>query len=354
MNSYSTGVRGPSTQAKTKRAALFAPEAYAEDDAVAADRSPSPGAELARLRFELRAESRALRTAMSRPRVAPELVAEIATLRGALDELLSAPKRGDAIATLIRRRGIEGAAASALARTAKRSERGGDIEDRLRAATSSLVRVAPWPPALTDGKVLLGLVGPAGTGKTTTAAKLAARAKMERKSVAFVSCDGFRVGALDQLASYAELMSSRFHVANTREELFDIVASEDADVVIVDTPGRPIDAAATEGALGSSELRGAGRRARRAEVLLCIAASLRASDAARVHRDFTTAKPTSLAVTKLDETDVPAGILHASFATRLPVSTLATGQRVPEDIAPATSESIAARLFPRGDGGEEL
>jgi len=65
-----------------------------------------------------------------------------------------------------------------------------------------------------------------------------------------------------------------------------------------------------------------------------------------VHRDFATTRPTALAVTKLDETDAPAGIVHAVFATRLPVSTLCAGQRVPEDIAEATDGAIADYLFP--------
>jgi flagellar biosynthesis protein FlhF len=200
-------------------------------------------------------------------------------------------------------------------------------------------------PSVGEGRRVIALVGPAGVGKTTTAAKLAAHARMARKTVALVSCDAFRVGAMDQLGKYAELMDARFHTAATPEELAEIVRREDADVIIIDTSGRPIEPDATEAQLGAPELRNE-RSGRRVEVLLCVPASLRASDATRVHRDFARAAPTALVVTKVDETDAPAGIAHAVFATRLPLSVLCAGQCVPEDIAPATDEAVADLLFP--------
>lgn len=332
----------------TKQEAFFAPEVYREESAARSERG-AVGDELGRLRSELRGEARALRSALARPRVPQELVAEIATLRAAVDELLATPKRGDAIAKAIRARGIEGAAGSALSRAAKRAGVGGD----LRAATASIVDTSPWPPSLANqGRALIALVGPAGVGKTTTAAKLAARALMAKKSVALVSCDAFRVGAMEQLGKYAELMDVRFHTAATQHELAEVVRTEDADVIIVDTSGRPVDPEATEAILGSEEIRSNKRSGRRVEVLLCVAASLRSADATRVRRDFATVKPTALVITKIDETDAPAGIIHAAFTTKLPISTLCTGQRVPEDISPATKESIARHLFPMNEEGD--
>jgi flagellar biosynthesis GTPase FlhF len=51
-------------------------------------------------------------------------------------------------------------------------------------------------------------------------------------------------------------------------------------------------------------------------------------------------------VTKLDETDQPSALVHAPFATKLPIATLCFGQRVPEDIGPATHTEIVTRLVP--------
>lgn len=335
---------------KNKAEALFAPAVYADEEEPTVPRRGAIDDEIAQLRTELRGEARALRLAIARPAKVPaELLAELTTLRATVDELLAAPKRGDAALAAIRARGIEGAAASALARHAKDADgaKGARAVEKLRAACASFVRTTPPVlPGAGEERSIVALVGPAGVGKTTTAAKLAAHARMARRSVALVSCDAFRVGAMDQLGKYAELMDARFHMATSPEELAEILRREDADVIIVDTSGRPIEPDATEGQLGAPELRSLERTGRRVEVLLCVPASLRASDATRVHRDFARAMPTALAITKIDETDAPSGIAHAVFATRLPVSTLCAGQCVPEDIAPATADAVADLLFP--------
>jgi len=283
---------------------------------------------------------------MSRPRIPAELTAEIATLRAAVDELLAAPgKKGDGISTILRTRGIEGPAAAAIARVAKAKKLAGkDDLEKIQLAIGALVRIGTFPIA-EPGKSIIALVGPAGVGKTTTAAKLAARARMARKSIALVSCDAFRVGAIEQLGKYAELMDARFHAVSTPEELIDVARAEIADVIVVDTSGRAIEHGSVEAALGCDDLRDPERLGRRAEVVLCAPAMLRAVDAARLVTNFAVAAPTSLAVTKLDETDAPSGIIHASFASKLPVTTLTNGQRVPEDILPASIEAILTALI---------
>jgi hypothetical protein len=339
---------------RAKQDPLFAAGVY-EDEGVEipTEATPGIGAEISALRAELRGEARALRSQIARPKVPSELLAEIATLRAAVAELLAAPKTDGAggIEKLVRARGIEGAAAAALIRVAESDDaiaEGNGTIGRLRSAAEALVETSPWPPALMKaGTVLIALVGPAGVGKTTTAAKLAARALMAKKTVALVSCDSFRVGAMDQLAGYADLLEARFHAATNQDELLEVLAHETADVVIVDTSGRAVDVDATEAVLGAPDVRSALATDRQVEVLLCVPASLRATDATRVHRDFAIVTPTALAVTKLDETDTPAGILHAAFATKLPVSTFCAGQRVPEDIAPATTAAVGNQLFPQ-------
>ncbi len=316
-----------------------------------------PGEELleaiASLRAEVRSEVRALRSVMSRPKVDVDINSEIGALRANIDELLTS-NRGDAFSALVRSRGIEGAAAVALGRLGKATgkDKGRGAEERLAEAIASLVSVVPWPVA-NAGRSLVALVGPAGVGKTTTAAKLGARMRRARRSVMFVSCDGYRVGATDQLRRYAELMESEFHVVNTADELLAVAARGTADVILVDTSGRAVEPGTVEAMLGDARLRGASPSARRVEVMLCTPAALRVQDAERISRAFSSTEPTSLCVTKLDETDVPSALLHAPLATRqLPLSTLCFGQRVPEDIATATIEEIVARLVP-ASGSQE-
>ena len=127
------------------------------------------------------------------------------------------------------------------------------------------------------------------------------------------------------------------------------LANAATDLVIIDTAGHPpTKPDGVEAAIGN--VRGAspsrGRWIR--HVLLCLPASVRAADAERFGRAFQPCGPTAIAVTKLDETCSPAGLLHGTAATRLPVSVLCFGQRVPEDIARATSGAILDQLVPPG------
>jgi flagellar biosynthesis protein FlhF len=82
-------------------------------------------------------------------------------------------------------------------------------------------------------------------------------------------------------------------------------------------------------------------------VLVCMPAATRAVDATRIAKAFSAASPTAIAITKLDETDSPSGLVHAAFAAKLPLSVLCAGQRVPEDIAPATMGAVLDAVIPR-------
>jgi len=313
-------------------------------------RAPDPvkrADELDELRAELRNEVRALRTHLTRVAQNPELGREVAAIRGALEDMIPAPpppKRGDAVASFLRARGIEGAAATRIAAKVKDAKSADGTlqtpEARLRAALAAVAPVEPWQDHV-EGRRIVAVVGPSGVGKTTTVAKLAARARIDGKSVALVSCDGFRVGAVEQLDRYAELLGASLHVARTAAELAAVLEEETADVVFVDTSGRPPTASAPEAAL-------AARRKKDApvpvDVILCMPASIRAADPTRVVGIFASLGITSVAITKTDETASPSGLVHGPWAARRPLSIICDGPRVPEDVIPATAEAFFAAI----------
>lgn len=218
-----------------------------------------------------------------------------------------------------------------------------DVGASLLAVLRAVITAAPWPLA-DERPSVIAAVGPTGVGKTTTIAKLAANAiQRKRRDLLFVSCDGFRVGAAEQLERYADLMGVDFATARNRLELEKLLAASKADTIFVDTAGRgPSERDGVEAAL--SRIDGGGRRERNRHVLLCVTASVRDADAHRIARHFSPCRPTAVAVTKLDETTAPAGIAHISLAANLPISILCNGQRVPEDIAPATIDAAVAHL----------
>jgi len=294
--------------------------------------------ELDELRAEMRTEVRALRAQVTRVTGGIDLGRELHQVRALLEQLTPASptaKRGDRVAAFVRARGIDGQAATRLC-SAMKDGSDSDLPAKFRSALPDVIAIEPWTEPC-EGRRIVAMVGPSGVGKTTTIAKIAARARMNGKSVALVSCDGFRVGAVDQLERYADLLGASFHIAQTATELAAVLEEEDADLVLVDTSGRPPAATAPEAAL-------AARRKKDApvpvDVLLCMPASIRPHDASRVAMTFATLAPTGVCITKVDETDAPSGIIHGPWAARLPLSLMCTGPCVPEDMSEPTPETI--------------
>jgi flagellar biosynthesis protein FlhF len=191
---------------------------------------------------------------------------------------------------------------------------------------------APW---LLDGRHVIAMVGPTGVGKTTTLAKMAARALLEtRKRVAFVTVDTYRIGATEQLARYAEIMGVPMLVARDRSELLRAMERvADADLVLIDTAGRssPDDVARQAGLV---------RTVPRVQLQLCVAASTGALELAAVAERYRTLAPDRLAITKVDEAAGPGSVLSASVRICRPISCVADGQRVPEDIHAYTGPEL--------------
>jgi flagellar biosynthesis protein FlhF len=296
---------------------------------------------VAALRAELKCDIRALKTMISKGDESGVLAGELAQLRELIENIAEPHLRSDKIANRLRSMGIEGPAATSISRVFRGKQ---PAPEALRAELSRGLRVASWP--LDADRSFIALVGPTGVGKTTTAAKLAAQARMAGRTVTLVGCDSFRVGAAEQLARYAGLIGADLATARTSDELANVIQRASSNVVIVDTSGRAPTADGVELALAPSR-GGAGTAGRARYVLLCVPASLRATDACRVSRAFNALGPTSLAITKIDETNAPAGIVHAAWASKLPISVLCFGQRVPEDVSSATVEVLVDHVAPK-------
>jgi flagellar biosynthesis protein FlhF len=309
------------------------------------------------LRADLRSEMRAVKLALSRPPAdqksqVADLAADVSALRDVLDRFVVPPARGK-VANLLRARGIEGPTAAALTRALK-VDSGAPIEERLRIELGKMIHVSPWALPTNGQRVVVAAVGPSGVGKTTTLAKLATLARVSGRSVAFVTCDTFRVGGVDHVRRYATLLDVPFETARSAEELETFLGRTKADVVIVDTSGQEPSADAAELLLAErvfAESEACSPFERR--VLLCVPGACRGVDAARIARAFAVASPTLLAVTKLDETTQPSGIVHAAHAARLPIALTCAGQRVPEDLDPGDLQYLLDQLVPSANARKD-
>jgi flagellar biosynthesis protein FlhF len=189
-------------------------------------------------------------------------------------------------------------------------------------------------------------VGPPGAGKTTTIAKIAARERARRgQRLSLLAADGFRLGAVEQLRLYADLIGSPFAVARTPAEIERSLASTRSPI-LVDTAGRSLgDARALEVAERLSSLPGV-----RTHVVLPAGTSPR--QAARL-LDAYGERARRVVLTRLDEGDSVAPLLKLIAARDLTLSYLGTGQRVPDDLERASAAALARHIL-GPDGPEGL
>jgi flagellar biosynthesis protein FlhF len=178
-------------------------------------------------------------------------------------------------------------------------------------------------------------VGPPGVGKTTTIAKIAAQERARHgQRLALLGADGFRVGAIEQLRLYADILGSRFSAARTPDELARAL-DDAAHPMLVDTAGRsPADDVAKE--MFRVLATHAGVRTH-----LVIPATTSARAAERMFERFADARPTRVVLTRLDEADTIGPLVGVLRARQLPLSYFGTGQNVPADLNRVTAPVLA-------------
>jgi flagellar biosynthesis protein FlhF len=179
-------------------------------------------------------------------------------------------------------------------------------------------------------------VGPPGVGKTTTIAKIAAQERARHgERLGLLSADGFRVGAIEQLRLYADILGTPLKVARTPGEL-EAALRGSKRPMLLDTAGRSASDEVSREMLRVLS----GRKDVRMHLVL--AANTPPAAARRTLDRFADAKPSRIVITKLDEAESLAPIVAVLRDRQLPISYLGIGQAVPEDLERATAPSLAA------------
>ncbi|GKX65504.1 flagellar biosynthesis protein FlhF [Inconstantimicrobium mannanitabidum] len=181
------------------------------------------------------------------------------------------------------------------------------------------------------------LVGPTGVGKTTTIAKLAGRlALIEKRKVGLITIDTYRIGAVEQLKTYAEIMNIPFKVVITIKEMEEAIeALKDCDVILVDTTGR-----SSKNQMQISELRAFISKVKTDNIHLVISATTKNKDISAITEGFRALNYKNTIITKLDETTVYGSIINIIYKAKTPVSFLTVGQNVPDDIAELSVDKL--------------
>ncbi len=181
------------------------------------------------------------------------------------------------------------------------------------------------------------VVGPTGVGKTTTLAKLGAYfGVFQKKKVKFISIDTYRVGAIQQLKLYADIMEIPFAKVNNVEELRMELHADQCDLILVDTTGRSQK--------NLDEIRDIKKYLdviqSKVHVALAISATTKYKDLVEILEKFDILNYTNIIITKLDETNSLGQVISAISPKKRTLSYVTFGQSVPEDIEEASKEKL--------------
>ncbi|RMI14550.1 MAG: flagellar biosynthesis protein FlhF [Calditrichaeota bacterium] len=216
------------------------------------------------------------------------------------------------------------------------------VSEKLLAVLRRAIRVALPLETVKRRPYVVALVGPTGVGKTTTIAKLATFLKMHhRRRVALITADTYRIGAVEQLQTFATIAGMPFTVVHTPEDVHRaLLKYGEEDFVFVDTVGRSQrDQAHLEA------LRQIVQACRPEETHLVLNLAAGARTLLEVARRFQVVQPNRYTFTKADECTGPGVLLNVLAYHPLPVAYITTGQVVPQDITPANPDTVANFVY---------
>jgi flagellar biosynthesis protein FlhF len=223
------------------------------------------------------------------------------------------------------------------------------IRSRISRIVESQIRVAGPVRIDSASRSVVALIGPTGVGKTTTIAKLAANFRLrEKRRVGLITVDTYRIAAVEQLRTYADIMDLPMEVVSTPKQMRDASRRfAELDLVLVDTAGRsPRDE------IRLQELKAMLAEARPTEVHLVLSSVVGSRNLGATIETFTPVGVTAMILTKIDESEGLGNLLAILKGKVPPISYLTDGQNVPDDIRVADARRLADLLLGQGGAGE--
>ena len=195
-----------------------------------------------------------------------------------------------------------------------------------------------------EGTKFIYFIGPTGVGKTTTIAKIVSSIKLKNNvKVALITLDTYRIAAVEQLRTYANILNIPIRVVYSNSELMKVREEfRDYDLVLVDTAGRSHKNEEQVSDIKDmiettpEELR---------EVYLVLSVTTKYKDLIQITERYKMITNYNLIFTKLDETTSVGNILNIRMLTQAPLSYATWGQNVPDDIGKVNAQKIAKQLL---------
>lgn len=279
-----------------------------------------------------------------------KVLSELRSMRGMLRDQLSQmawsdstrrdPVRGKQFARLISA-GFSAVLARALLEKMPNGMDEAVANEWVQQAMLQNLRVVAAPESMIDKGGVYALVGPTGVGKTTTVAKLAARAaaKYGVRSIGMITVDHYRIGAHEQLRNYGKMMGCPVHLAHDAETLAELIhGMRGKHLILIDTIG----AAQRDPKLNDqlSVLMGPG-----IERVLVVNAVSQIESLEEVVSTWRGPRCNRAVITKIDEAVKLGGAVDVCIRHKLSLDSVANGQRVPEDLHAANAGLMIHRAL---------
>lgn len=274
-----------------------------------------------------------------------EMRSEISSLRGLLETQLSGlvwkdkTRRNPLQAQLLRNLSKIGLAPDIANIIANRT---GPIENDKALWREPLLTLTQTIPVVDDKLLQSGgiaaLIGPTGVGKTTTIAKIAAQYAMSfgTDDIALICADAYRIGAMEHLAAFANIIGVPVHSASTDDELTALLTRlSSKKLVLIDTEGM-----SQRDRNLTSRLAAFGNNSERVKFYLTLSAASQEAGLDETLRAFDKVPLAGAIVTKVDEAGQLGCVISTIIRHNLPLAYLSDGQRVPDDLHPAEKKRL--------------
>lgn len=204
------------------------------------------------------------------------------------------------------------------------------------------------PELITEGErkpKTIYFIGPTGVGKTTTIAKLASKFCVdEKKKVALLTADTYRIAAAEQLRTYANILEIPFRIIYSPDEIAKAVEEfRSYDYILVDTAGHSHQNEEQKNAI-KEFVSGSGEEVDK-EIYLVVSATTKYRDLVRIADSYKEIAEYKLIFTKLDETTALGNLFNLKMYTGASMSYVTYGQNVPDDIMPFNPQSTVKQLL---------